>query len=180
MEEKISASKSALSFGTLFGVFMVLEFVILYVLDIDPITNPSVGIVVNSLNYLLLPILLITFGCNNYKKKLNFGFISFGESLKIGVTICLIAGLIYALFSIAFNMVFPEYIEEVLKKTKQVMLQQNPELTSEQLEMAITMTKKFMSPMLMVPVTVAMFSFIGLFYALIIGAIVKNEKPQSL
>ena len=77
-------------------------------------------------------------------------------------------------------MVFPEYIEEVLKKTKQVMLQQNPELTSEQLEMAITMTKKFMSPMLMVPVTVAMFSFIGLFYALIIGAIVKNEKPQSL
>jgi ethanolamine transporter EutH len=179
MEQISSPSKSALQFGILFGIFMVLEFVLLYVLDIDPITNPNVGIVTNVLNYLVLPVTLIVIGCNNYKQKLNAGFISFGESLKVGVTICLIAGLIYALFSIVFNMIFPDFLEEVLRKTRQVMQQQNPSLTSEQLEMAISMTKKFMSPTLVVPVTVAMFSFIGLFYSLIIGAIVKNEKPQS-
>ena len=137
MEEKISPSKSALQYGILFGVFMVLEFVLLYVLNIDPITNPTVGIVVNILNYLVLPVILITVGCNNYKKKLNFGFISFGECLKIGVTICLIAGLIYALFSIVFNMIFPVFMEEFLKKTRQVMLNQNQTMTSEQLKMEI-------------------------------------------
>lgn len=179
MEQKISPSKSALQFGILFGIFMVLEFVLLYVLNIDPITNPTVGIIVNVLNYLVLPVALIYIGCDNYKKKLNNGFISFGESLKIGVTICLIAGLIYALFSIAFNLMFPEFMDEILRKTRQVMLQQNPDMTSQQLEMAMSMTKKFMSPALVVPVTVAMFSFIGLLYSLIIGAIVKNEKPQS-
>lgn len=179
MEQKISPSKSALQFGILFGIFMVLEFVILYILNIDPITNPTVGIIVNVLNYLVLPVILITLGCTNYKQKLNGGFISFGECLKIGVTICLVAGLIYALFSIVFNMVFPEFMEDVLKKTRQVMLQQSPELTSEQLDMAIAMTKKFMSPALVVPVTVAMFSFIGLIYSLIVGAVVKNDKPQS-
>jgi ethanolamine transporter EutH len=179
MEQKISPSKSALPYGILFGIFMVLEFVILYVLNIDPITNPTVGIVVNVLNYLVLPVILIIIGCNNYKKKLNFGFISFGECLKIGVTICLIAGLIYALFSIVFNLIFPEFMDEILKKTRQVMVQKSPELTSEQLDMAMTMTKKFMSPALVVPVTVVMFSFIGLIYSLIIGAFVKNDKPQS-
>lgn len=180
MEQKISPSKSALSFGILFGIIMILEFVILYVINVDPITNPSIGIVVNILNYLILPSVLITIGAINFKKKLNAGFISFVECLKIGVTICLIAGLIYALFSIVFNMVFPEFLEELLKKTRQVMLRQNPAMTSEQLEMAMTMTKKFMSPMLVVPVTVVMFSFIGLIYSLVIGAIIKNERPQSI
>jgi hypothetical protein len=45
--------------------------------------------------------------------------------------------------------------------------------------MAMSMTKKFMSPALMVPVTIAMYSFIGLIYSLIIGAFVKNDNPQS-
>jgi hypothetical protein len=70
-------------------------------------------------------------------------------------------------------------MEEILKKTKQVMLQQNPTLTTAQLDMAMSMTKKFMSPALMVPVTIAMYSFIGLIYSLIIGAFVKNDNPQS-
>ena len=179
MEQISSPAKSALQYGILFGVFMILEFVILYVVDIDPITNPGFGIVINLLNYLVFPVTFITIGCHNYKKNLNAGFVSFGECLKIGVTTCLIAGVIYALFSVVFNLIFPEYLVEVLKKTRQVMLQQNPTMTSEQVEMAISMTKKFMNPVLVVPVTVVMFSFIGLIYSLIIGAFVKNEKPQS-
>ncbi|MEY3500633.1 MAG: hypothetical protein RL308_2302 [Bacteroidota bacterium] len=179
MEQKKSPSKSALQYGVLFGILMILEFVILYVLDIDPVSNPGAGIVINTMNYLVFPVSIITIGCLNYKKKLNEGFISFGECLKIGVTICLIAGLIYGIFSVVFNMIFPEFMEEILKKTKQVMLQQNPSLTTAQLEMAMSMTKKFMSPALMVPVTVAMYSFIGLIYSLIIGAFVKNDNPQS-
>ena len=116
----------------------------------------------------------------NYKKNLNNGFISFGECLKIGVTICLIAGLIYGVFSAVFNMIFPEFIEDLMKKTRQVMLKQNPTMTSAQVEMAISMTKKFMSPAIVIPVTIAMYSFMGLIYSLIIGAFVKNDNPQSL
>lgn len=35
MEQKVSPSKSALQYGALFGVLMVLEFVIVYVMDFD-------------------------------------------------------------------------------------------------------------------------------------------------
>lgn len=174
-----SQTTSAVQLGVFFGIIMILEFVVLYILDIDPITNPMTGTVMNLFNYLIIPIALIYIVCNSYKKS-NSGFISFGECLKKGVTVCMIAGLIYALFSVAFNYFFPEFIENILRKTRAVMIQKSPEMTSEQLDMAMTWTKKFMNPMLMVPVTVLMFSFIGLIYSLIIGAIVKKDKPQSI
>jgi len=180
MEQKLSPSKSALPYGALFGILMVLEFVLVYVMDVDPITNPTLGIIINSLNYLLFPVGIITIGCVYYKKNINNGFVSFGECLKIGVTICFIAGLIYGIFSGVFNTLFPEFIEDLMKKTRQVMLKQNPNMTSDQAEMAISMTKKFMNPAIAIPVTVAMFSFIGLIYSLIIGAFVKNDHPNSI
>lgn len=178
MEQKVSPSKSALQYGALFGVLMVLEFVIVYVMDFDPITNPEIGIIINLFNYLLFPVSIILIGCQNFKKNLNSGFISFGECLKVGVTICFLAGLIYGIFSATFNMYFPEFVEEILRNTRQVMLKQNPNLTSEQIDMALSISKKFMSPALLIPVTIAMFSFIGLIYSLIIGAFVKNENPH--
>ena len=179
MEQKVSPSKSALQYGALFGVLMILEFVIVYVMDVDPITNPTTGIIINIVNYLVFPVSIISIGCVNYKKNLNNGFVTFVECLKIGVTICLIAGLIYGVFSAVFNMIFPEFVEDIMKKTRQVMLQQNPNMSSEQAEMAISMTKKFMNPAIVIPATVAMFSFMGFIFSLIIGAFVKNENPHS-
>ena len=76
-------------------------------------------------------------------------------------------------------MIFPEFVEDIMKKTRQVMLQQNPNMSSEQAEMAISMTKKFMNPAIVIPATVAMFSFMGFIFSLIIGAFVKNENPHS-
>ncbi|WP_298224357.1 DUF4199 domain-containing protein [Flavobacterium sp.] len=173
-----TTAKSAVQLGILFGIIMVLEFMVAYVMDIDPISNPTAGTIMNVCNYLIFPVTLIFIVCNDYKKA-NYGFISFSECLKKGVTLCLIAGIIYGVFSVIFNMIFPEFIDEILKKTRAVMLEKSPEMTSEQLEMALTWTKKFMNPMIAVPVTLLMFSFLGLIYSLIIGAIVKKDKPQS-
>lgn len=180
MEQKMSPSKSALQYGALFGVLMVLEFVVTYVVDIDPVSNPTVGIVMQLLNNLIFPVTFIFIGCSNYKKNLNEGFISFRECLKIGVSICLIAGLVFSIFNALFNVIFPEYIDEVIKKMKQIMLKQNPNTTSDQLEIVLSWTKKSMSPLFAIPITLLMFSLIGLIYSSIIGAFVKNDNPQSL
>lgn len=177
MEKTTSPSKSAIQYGVLFGLIMVVEFVISYILNIDPTTNKGFGITLNLINFLVLPIILILLGCNNYKNKINSGFISFGEAIKIGVVICVIGALIYGIFTAIFNVIFPEFTEEILRKTRDVMVQQNPEMPEEQIEMALSWTKKFMSPAIAVPFTVVMYTFIGLIYSLIIGAIVKKERP---
>ena len=173
-----SPAKTGLPLGILFGIIMILEFVVSYVLNIDPISNPAVGTTMNVLNYLILPILFITLACNNYKKA-HGGYVSFGECLKIGVTLCVIAGLVYAAFSVIFNLIFPEFIDEIMSKMRSVMISQAPDMPAEQLEMALSWTRKMMSPAFVFPITIIMYAFIGLIMSLIVGAIVKKDKPVS-
>ena len=180
MEKSVSPAKSGLVYGVLFGVIMVLEFVIMYIIGMRSLVGTSAGLVVNIGNYLILPILFIYLGCTNYKKNLNNGFVSFGECLKTGVSITFIAALVYGVFNIVFNFIFPEFINEMISISKDDMLKQNPNITSKDMEMGIEMMKKFMNPLIALPATIAMYSFMGLIYSLIVGAIVKNENPQSL
>jgi hypothetical protein len=180
MERSISPGKSGLIFGVLFGVIMILEFVIMYIIGMRSLVGTSAGVIVNIANYLVLPLVFIYLGCINYKKNLNNGFISFGEALKVGVSIAFIAALIYGLFNIAFNFIYPDFINEMISITQDDMIKQNPNITSKEMEMGIEMMKKFMNPLIVLPVTLAMYSFFGLIYSLIVGAIVKNENPQSL
>ncbi len=178
MSEITSPAKSAVQYGVFFGVIMVLEFVILYVIGIDTITNPSVGIVINLLNFFALPILFITLACINFKK-INNGVISFNQCLKAGVTTAFIGALIYAIFTVIFNLIFPEFTQQMLEKTRTMMTETNPNMSQEQLDMALSWTEKFTSPFIVVPFTLAFYSFIGLIYSLIIGAILKNDRPQG-
>jgi hypothetical protein len=177
MENNISPAKSGILFGVLFGVIMVLEFVIMYIIGMKSLINTSFGTIVNVSNYIILPLLFIFLGCNNYKKNMNNGFITFSQSLKIGISITVIAALIYSVFNIIFNFIFPEFIDEMIAISRADMLAKNPNITSEQMEMGLAMAKKIMSPYIALPLTLAMYAFFGLVYSLIVGAIVKNEKP---
>jgi hypothetical protein len=179
MSEKVSPGKSGIQLGILFGILMILEFVIMYVIGMKSLVNSSVGMLVNILNYMVLPLAFIYIGCTNYKKN-NDTYISFSESLKVGVSICFIAAVIYATFNIIFNYIFPDFMDEMLKISKEAILAKNPNMTEDQVEMGLGMIKKFMNPLIAFPVTVAMYAFFGLIYSLIIGAIVKKDHPQSL
>jgi len=179
MKEKVSPAKAGIQLGVLFGVIMILEFVVMYIIGMESLVDSPVGLTVSLLNYIGFPLLFITLACNNYKKNLNNGFASFSECLKVGVTLMFIAGLTYAVFSIIFNLIFPEFIEEMISIVKSQTIKKSPELTKEQLEMALSLQRKFLSPWISGAVTVAMYSFFGLIYSLIIGAIVKKDQPQS-
>lgn len=175
MEKTISPSKSAIQYGVIFGIIMIMELVISFSFSITP-ENKAYGISINILNFLIIPITLIIIGCNNYKDKLNSGFISFSECLKIGMTICVIAALIYVIFSIVFNMIFPEFAENILNHIKEGIIKQGEGKPKEQTQMALSMTETMMKPYIVLPLTMAIYAFIGLIYSLIIGAIVKKER----
>jgi len=178
MKENISPAKSAVSYGVIFGVIMILEFVIAYAMDIDPVKHAWVGILNSLLNYLILPILFIILACNHFKKH-NGGFISFSQSLKAGVSVTVIAGSIFAVFNIIFNLIFPEFQDEMFEKIKEITVMQNPNMSSEQLEMTLKWTKTFMDPLVAAPFTIVIYTFIGLIFSLIIGAIIKKDNPGA-
>ncbi|MEW5675111.1 DUF4199 domain-containing protein [Flavobacterium enshiense] len=177
MEKNITPAKHALSYGVTFGIILVLEFVLMYVLNIDPSENAWAGVVMNLLNYLVLPFALTYIAANKFKKEINDGFLSISETLKAGVSITVLAALIYGVFYILFDFIFPEFKEELFEKIQQVTIKQNPAMTAEQLKMSMKFVKIFMNPYIAAPFTVVMYAVIGLIHSLIVGVILKKDKP---
>ncbi|RXR22498.1 DUF4199 domain-containing protein [Flavobacterium stagni] len=175
MEQKTTVGKTILNYGALFGIVMVLEFVVGYVMNIDPQTNKTYGLVINLLNFLILPFALGYMGSNQYKKS-NNGFISIGEAIKITVGMGAIAALIYSIFFWIFTIVFPDFIPELMEKIRSITIQQNPNLSKEQMEMSLSIMEKFMKPYVLIPTSILMYSFVGLIHGTIVGLIVKKEQ----
>ena len=178
MENTAKSSKSYLQFGLIFGLILILLFVIVYALGMDPVENKAIGLTQSILSNLILPILFIYLGCISFKKS-NNGYASFVECLKVGVSIAFVAGLIFAIFNLIFNFIFPEYAMELIRVQRQIMLTQNPNMTSEQIDMALAIAKKLSSPIFAFPTILIMFSFLGFIYSLIVGLLVKKDNPQG-
>lgn len=177
MENKISPSKSAINYAIAFGIIMILQFVIMYSFNINAQANPTVGIIINVLNYLILPFTFIYLASNDFKKNQNNGFISFGQTIKIGLTLCALAAVIYGVFYFIFDLIFPEFKNELVEQISEVTVKQNPNMTAEQLKMSLKFVETFVKPYVAVPFSIVMYSVIGLIHSLIIGAIVKKDKP---
>ena len=75
-------TKSGIEYGFYLG-YNGFEFVIMYIIGMKSLVKPVYGLIVNLVNYLNITNLFIYLGCNNYKKNLNNGFISFSECLKM-------------------------------------------------------------------------------------------------
>jgi hypothetical protein len=80
---------------------------------------------------------------------------------------------------VIFNFILPEYMVEMYDKVGKMMVEKNPEMTTEQIEMSISMIKKFSQPAILLPISVLMYAFIGLIWSLIVGAIVKKDSNQG-
>jgi hypothetical protein len=178
MEQKTSLAKSAIPYGIIFGVIMIIEFVIGYAMGIDPQKDPWVGILMSLLNYLVLPFTLIMMACNHFKNKLNGGYISFGQCIKSGVVVCVIAALVFSVVTAIVYMVSPEIKEDILEQQK-IAMAQSPGMTSEQLKMGMSVAETMMEPYIMIPLSVLMYALVGLIISLIVGAIVKKDNPGA-
>lgn len=171
-------SGSIMPYAVTFGIIMIVELVVMYILKPDPIKNGWVGTVNNIFNFFIFPALFITLACNNFKKS-NGGYITFGQSLKIGVGLCALAAFIYAIFYFIFNLIFPEFIPEAIEQIKRVTVNNRPDISSQELEMSMSIIEKTMSPYVAGPISIVMYSFFGLIISLVVGAIVKKENPYG-
>ena len=178
MEQKVSPAKAALSYGLVFGIIMFIELVIAYSLKLDAQSNPTIGVLMNLLNFLILPVLFIALACNHYKKNMNGGYISFGQSIKCGVSVTVLAGALFAILNALFYAILPEAKEQVLEQMKTAMAQQ-PNMSAEMLKQYMTGAEFMMRPYISIPVTIIIYAFTGLILSLIVGAIVKKDNPGA-
>jgi len=128
---------------------------------------------------LLVMIFFISTGIKTFKKD-SGGYLSLGEALKVGLAIALISGIIGVIYQYVFmNFIEPDFVNQMLERTQMEMLEKNPDMPKDQMDMAISMTEKFMSPAIMAAIGIIVSLFLGFIIALITGLVMKQNRPES-
>lgn len=167
-----SVKKIALTYGLVLSLLVIGLSVIVYVLDM----HMEQAWWQSTLNF-LFSLICIVYGIKKFKSD-NAGFLSLGEAIKTGVAISLIAGLIGSIFTYVFvTVIEPEFIPLMLEATRENMIEQNPNMTESDMEMAMGMTEKFMSPWMMFAMGLIASVFFGFIISLIAGLIMKQNRP---
>ena len=173
--EKGSVKKVAMQYGLILGLASVMLSVVVYAMG-QTYEQPWWQGVLS---------FLIMLGCIVYAIKTfkgdNGGFLSLGEALKVGLATALIAGIIGVIFNLLFTTVIePDFSAKILEKASADMIEQNPNMPEESMEMAMSITEKMVSPGVMAAMGIIMSLFFGFIISLISGLIMKVNKPAHL
>ena len=133
-------------------------------------TNQGLG----SLQYVIL-IGGIIWGCINFSNQMNHN-VTFGNIFAHGFKITAVVTVIMIIYSVlALKLLFPDMTDMILDKTREELAKKN--MSDDQAETAMTMTKKFMLPF-MIGGLLVMFMIVGA-VASLIGAAVAKKNPQG-
>ncbi|MBU2526512.1 MAG: DUF4199 domain-containing protein [Bacteroidetes bacterium] len=176
METPQNSNKNLiLTYGILLGFLSVAFAVVLYVMEMH-VDGGWFNFVISVA--LSVGVLVLAF---NHFKKDNGGFMGLSDALKIGLGIALIAGIIAVIYQfILTQYIDPDFMQKMLEVQQQKMVENNPELTQEQLDMATSMAEKFSSPWITSSITLITSLFFGFIYALLVGVFMKNPRPENL
>jgi len=157
MEQKSTFWKSAMVYGLYLALVLTLFSVILYVSGL--ILNTKVGYV-----SIVLTIAGIVIAQINYRNRELNGVISYGQAVGFGVAIMLFAGIVTALYTIVlYTFIDPSLIDQMKAVQEEAMLGKG--MSEDQIEAAMSMTSKMMTP--------AWMSIVGLFGSVFSGTIIS-------
>lgn len=172
--QQASIKKIALNYGVLLALLSIVLQVISYVLDAH-IDRPWWL----SVSQMLISVGIVVMGLKAYRTE-NSGFLTLGQALKAGVAISLVAGIIAIIFNYIFmNYIDPDFVQKTLEFSKEQMIEQNPNMTQEQMDMAMDMSARFVSPLWMSAFALLGTLFFGFIISLIAGLIMKRNPPQQ-
>jgi hypothetical protein len=128
------------------------------------------------LSTVIMAAFIIAF-CLQFGKQQSEGT-TFGKVFGYGFKISLVISLLMVIYTlISFNLIFPEYMDQILQKARTDM-EAKGGLSEEQIDTGIAMTKKFLQP-----VPLSIFSFIatlffGTIASLLGAAFAKKGEPN--
>lgn len=171
MEETATPTVTTKSVGIRYGLIMavisIAYFVILNLLGVD--MSQGVG----RWGGLVFNIAVIVLA-HKYFKDNGDGFMSFGQGFGIGLWIGLISSAISSVFTYIYvKFIDQGFIQQILDKTRESM-EEKGNLTEEQIDQAMQMTSKFMTPESML-----IFGLIGGFIMLLICTLIVTIFTQK-
>ena len=127
----------------------------------------------------LASVVVIVLGLKLIKDN-NGGFLSLGEALKNGLGISLISGVVYVVYFYVFvNFIQPDYFTNLASFQEASMIEMYPNMTDDQLENAIEMSKKFSGFGMISAIIMIMSLFFGFVISMIAGLIMKKTQEEE-
>ncbi len=172
---KPSVKKIAINYGLLLSLAIIALSIVVYAMGLSA-EQP----VWQSLLNFAFTATAIWMGIKAYKNE-NGGFLSIGDALKTGLAISLIAGIVGSIFTYIFvTLIEPEFVANLLEVTREKMVTENPNMTQDQMDTAMGITEKMMSPFVLTALGLIASLFFGFIISLIEGLILKKDKPAHL
>lgn len=171
--QKISPKQIMLNYGLMLGFASILINVAVYAMGKTYDQHWSVGVI-----SILITVVVITLGIKKIKE-LNGGSLSLSEALKTGLGIALISGIIAVIYTLIFtSFIEPEYFSRMLEVSQQKMLEISPNMSDEQLETSMAISKKMSGPTVTSAMVIIGSLFFGFIISLIGGLIMKKSDEE--
>ena len=168
MQEKVSTARVALKYGIITAVVVIVYTTILNLVGLGQNQGAT------SVAFLFLIGGLIL-AMREYRTQ-NGGFMSFGEGLGLGTLLSAIVGLLGSTFSLFYlQFIDNTILQQSLEKARDDMERRG--LDDAQIEQALEMTEKFMSPGFLFIIGVLAYVFFGFIFSLIVAAVMRRNKP---
>lgn len=168
-----SPAKVALIFGLLLGGINVIYGIMLYTLDMHYQNDLSTSAIGYAFFVVLIIWAIIHF------RKANNGYLKFSDALKTGVGTALVSSIIISIYAIILTQyIDPEFMDKTIEFQKQKLLQENPEISIENVNRMFDAQKEFSGPFITAGFIIIFNLFFGLIISLIGGLILKKSQPE--
>ncbi|MEM9932538.1 MAG: DUF4199 domain-containing protein [Bacteroidota bacterium] len=161
-----------LKYGVILGAVSIAFFLVVYLLDM--VGNQA-------LSWLIFVFIggILFLAMKEFKEG-NEGFMSFGEGMRNGMLSIGVGSLISTIFSYIFmKFIATDYLETIEDITRE-RLEENPNMTEEQVEQAMQASSAFMTAEASAIFGILYTVVIGLIICLIVSAIMKKDKPGGI
>ena len=167
----MDSQKFAMTYGAVLGLCLILITLLFWVLGVDE----QQSVVPSILNNMLI-IGFLFYATSQYRDNFNNGFISYAEALKLGTSVAFFSSVIMAFYTFIYiTYLNPDMLANIMHMTEQAILENDPEISDEQLDLALSVTNKFMQPHWMMIMGVLGGTFMGFLFSLIISIFVKKD-----
>ena len=174
MEETTAPSVSTRSVGIRYGLIMgvigIALFVVFIAADVD-VQGPA-----RWLNVLVLAVII--FLAHKYFKENGDGFMTIGQGTGIGFWMSLVSSAISSVFTYVYvKFIDTTFIQQMMDKQREAM-EAKGTLSEEQVDQAMNMTSKFMTPEMMVVFVLVFGIIFGVIVALVVGLFTQKKNPE--
>ena len=170
MENQTTTARTALKWGLITGIVLVVYSTILYTFNLT--TNGALSLVIYGI---LIGGLIL--GMREYRTN-NGGYMTYGEGMGLGALLSAVAGLLSSAFTVFYTQIIDPGFQERMVGQMRDQLEEQGKMSDEQIDQTIGWMQKFQSPGLQFIFGLLGTILIGVVLSLIIAAFIRRNKTN--